>query len=90
MTADIYYKIEHTDGREENYHFYDFSDEGVDSLLDLMNDLKGKVKSIHGITRGDFMLNQTDKKGPINICLDLHSPNDALGKKIAYMEHYQL
>lgn len=92
MTADIYYKVQHKDGRIEHYHFYAFSDDGVNAMLDLMNELnqRGKIKSLSGISRGDFMLNVTEKQGPIDIHLDLNIPNDAQGEKIAYMEHYEL
>lgn len=91
MTADIYYRIEHKDGRRENYHLYAFTDEGIDELLDVMNQIKktGKL-TLYQISRKEFLLSETDKKGPIDIHKDLYKPNDAEGEKIGYFEYYQL
>lgn len=89
MNSEIYYQIHQLDGRIENFHL---SVMDINIFLDMISDLRGKIKGINSIQKDVFRnsvrFGDTIKK--VRIHDDLYKPNDAQGVYIGYLEHYEL
>lgn len=83
-----YFKIYQLDGRIENFHWMFIN---PDYVLDLINDLKGKVSDIVQIKEQLWEREDNRLKAvKIAVHADLNEPNDADGETLGWMEHYQL
>ncbi len=84
----FYFKIYQLDGSTENFH-WEFIN--PDYVLDLINDLKGKIREIVQINEKVWEREDNRRKAvKIAVHADLNEPNDADGELLGWMEHYQL
>lgn len=84
---DFYYQIYQLDGRVENHHL---QVEDEDIYLDLINDVRGKCKSLETISKYEFLIGSEPDTMRVSIYADKYQDNDAGGEYLGYIEHYEL